>query len=154
MKVFAKENSILGSGRRHDPRHMGLIWPPFRPFFTAVSGNYLRGISSAISYCPFEEGRLLGSWGCSLLPFTVALYPLYVCFIFFTFVLYILYIWNISDASAGRGFSSTAGAWIQYYHSVLHFPLSFSFWSNSSSSFRIQLRRHLICRALIFPSLG
>ena len=144
MKVFAKENSILGSGRRHDPRHMGLIWPPFRPFFTTLSGNYLRGISSAISYCPFEEGRLLGSWGCSLLPFTVDLYP----------VLHILYIWNISDAWAGQEFSFTAGAWIQYYHSVLHFPLSFSFWSNSSSSFRIQLRRYLICRALIFPSLG
>lgn len=109
MMVFAKENSVLGRGRRHEQRHTGLIWPPYRPFFTALSGSCAKSSVFCHVLSSFWRTEAPGSPGCSLLPFTLHLYP----------VLFTFYIWNISDSWTGQEFAFTAGPCC---HSVLHFP--------------------------------
>ena len=55
MKVFAKENSILGGGKRREQRHIGLIGPPSSPFSQWFQGM-LKWVSPAVFCCPYKKG--------------------------------------------------------------------------------------------------
>lgn len=102
MKVFSKENSILGRKKRHERRHIGLIWPPSSPFFTMLPGNYQKGMCAAISHCPAEEGKL---WAYEAAPCSLSRF-IYIPCTFFT--------WTISDSWTGQEFSFTTELWIWY----------------------------------------
>lgn len=127
MKAFAKENSILGKVRRHGWRHVGLMWPPSSPFFTALSGK----LPQRDVFCAFEEGRLLGSWGCTCFPFSV--FAPTLC----SSVLFMFTVFQVPELVRN------CLLLLDLAYSVVTVSCTFPFRPHSTPSFKIHLRRYL-----------